>query len=148
MDALPTLISFNSAGQPKECRICLLSQNQSDILHKPCKCKGSMSFVHQKCLVRWLTQENKRTCDICMGPFQMQEELGSFSDLIKKNFTYLTGDKKRMLKFGIYILYMYLYGKRFLLVFKYFKNLILKYIFVSEKYWTHLNAKNFNSIPK
>jgi hypothetical protein len=35
-----------------ECRICFSSDPR--FLISPCMCKGSVQFVHQKCLLRWL----------------------------------------------------------------------------------------------
>lgn len=39
-----------------ECRICLNSSNES-ILISPCKCSGSIKYVHPKCLQRWLKEK-------------------------------------------------------------------------------------------
>ena len=36
------------------------------------------------------------------------------------------GDPKRIIKLGIYLLYLYLFGRRFILTMKYFKSLLKK----------------------
>jgi hypothetical protein len=41
---------FND-GEEKQCRICLLSDGDDFIV--PCKCKGSMKYVHRECLDKW-----------------------------------------------------------------------------------------------
>lgn len=58
----------------------------------------------------------------------MQEEYGPIGEIIRKNYEYLTGDKRRLVKLGIYMVYLYLFGKRFLLLMSYFKRLVRKYI--------------------
>ncbi|CDW86378.1 ring finger membrane protein [Stylonychia lemnae] len=122
----------------KECRICFLTNNQEDILNNPCQCKGSMSFVHEQCLVKWITQQNIRICELCKSPFNMLEEYIGFKQLIKNNFQYLISDKRRILKLGIYLLYLYLFGKRLILIFQYFKNFLKYYLKII---FNHTKAK-------
>jgi hypothetical protein len=62
----------------------------------------------------------------------MKEEYGSIREILVKNFNYLFSDKRRLVKLGIYLLYLFLFGKRFILVLKYFKHIILKYIFMQD----------------
>ena len=40
----------------KTCRICYLNESDSNTnpLIKPCKCAGSMKYIHLKCLLQWL----------------------------------------------------------------------------------------------
>ena len=54
-------ISMISKDQ-KMCRICFLEEeDQNDPLISPCKCSGSMEFVHLNCLRHWLSRnENKK----------------------------------------------------------------------------------------
>jgi hypothetical protein len=44
------------------CRICFSDENEKeDPLISPCKCRGSMMYVHLKCLRQWLSRnENKK----------------------------------------------------------------------------------------
>ncbi len=52
------------------CRFCLSSKNVSaNPLISPCNCKGSLEFVHLKCLNRWRRvdlQRNGRMCGLCL----------------------------------------------------------------------------------
>lgn len=57
----------------------------------------------------------------------MQEEFGSLSEIVTRNFNYIFANKRRVLALGIYALYIYLFGKRFVLIIKYFKKLFIKY---------------------
>ncbi|KAI9034063.1 hypothetical protein DFJ74DRAFT_640030 [Hyaloraphidium curvatum] len=44
------------------CRVCRHSQPP---LFHPCRCAGSMRYVHQGCLESWLAHSNSRACEIC-----------------------------------------------------------------------------------
>lgn len=44
------------------CRICQIEDTiQNDDLIIACKCKGSLKFVHESCLLKWLTYNRKKT---------------------------------------------------------------------------------------
>lgn len=66
----------------KTCKYCLETGSSDDVLISPCKCKGSMRFVHRKCLKQWgmrkvFSVENDyisilywedMQCDLCQAP--------------------------------------------------------------------------------
>ena len=70
------------------CRICHESQDDDPTrpLFHPCKCKGSLSFVHQDCLVTWLSLKPHThahshggasptaRCEVCNHPFTFDDE--------------------------------------------------------------------------
>jgi hypothetical protein len=87
-----------------------------------------MSCVHQECLIKWLTQNGKRQCELCKSNFKFVEEWASLREIITKNVKYVFGDRRRLIVLGIYSLYIYLFAKRFILVLRYFKHLVQKYI--------------------
>ena len=77
-----------------ECRICfqqispVVSRQhpqsyRSVLLKNPCACKGSLSYVHEACLVKWLLQRDIRRCELCHTNFVIKEEYGSISEIIK-----------------------------------------------------------------
>lgn len=49
------------------CRICRGEATDSQPLFFPCKCRGSIKYIHQDCLEEWLKHSNKKdtSCDIC-----------------------------------------------------------------------------------
>lgn len=58
--------SLSSASQqgPKECRICLASDNQEDLV-QPCSCTGSVQYAHMECLKAWVQERcNLQVCRI------------------------------------------------------------------------------------
>ncbi|KAH6948589.1 hypothetical protein HPB50_025185 [Hyalomma asiaticum] len=52
------------------CRICH-DDDQDEPLVSPCKCSGSMGFVHVSCLEHWLNEQNVDLCEICFQRFPM-----------------------------------------------------------------------------
>ncbi|KAL2872612.1 E3 ubiquitin-protein ligase SSM4 [Aspergillus lucknowensis] len=55
--------------EPDTCRICRGEATEQDLLYYPCKCSGSIKFVHQPCLVQWLAHSQKKHCELCKTPF-------------------------------------------------------------------------------
>ncbi|KAE8145163.1 hypothetical protein BDV25DRAFT_165251 [Aspergillus avenaceus] len=56
--------------EPDTCRICRGEGTEEEQLFYPCKCSGSIKFVHQACLVEWLSHSQKKHCELCKTPFQ------------------------------------------------------------------------------
>lgn len=56
--------------EPDTCRICRGEGSEDDPLFYPCKCSGSIKFVHQPCLMEWLSHSQKKHCELCKTPFQ------------------------------------------------------------------------------
>ena len=83
-----------------ECRICfaretrasdtdpenLKSEGLQRLLVNPCKCKGSMSYIHELCLVKWLLAKNIRHCELCKAEFTIKEEVASVWEIAKRLF--------------------------------------------------------------
>ncbi|KZT70808.1 hypothetical protein DAEQUDRAFT_708092 [Daedalea quercina L-15889] len=55
------------------CRICSAPGEQDQPLFHPCKCSGSIRYIHQDCLTTWLAHSKKKTCDICKHPYSFQK---------------------------------------------------------------------------
>lgn len=52
------------------CRICRGEASEEQPLFYPCKCSGSIKFVHQECLMEWLSHSQKKYCELCKTPFR------------------------------------------------------------------------------
>lgn len=52
------------------CRICRSESTPEEPLFYPCKCSGSIKFVHQECLMEWLSHSRKKHCELCKTPFK------------------------------------------------------------------------------
>ena len=66
----------NSKGKRKSvdeadtCRICRGEGSKEEPLFYPCKCSGSIKFVHQACLMEWLSHSQKKHCELCKTSFR------------------------------------------------------------------------------
>lgn len=47
------------------CRICLSSDEDGSRLIAPCRCTGTMKYVHRDCLRTWRTQGSAAAADVC-----------------------------------------------------------------------------------
>lgn len=60
----------------KQCRFCLDdTETELNPLIEPCICRGSVRYVHQRCLFHWIIRDpiqNGQKCSICRTPFTMQ----------------------------------------------------------------------------
>ncbi|KAK3323078.1 hypothetical protein B0H66DRAFT_474545 [Apodospora peruviana] len=57
-------------ADPDTCRICRGEGSADEPLFYPCKCSGSIKFVHQDCLMEWLSHSQKKHCELCKTPFR------------------------------------------------------------------------------
>ncbi|OJD32299.1 ring finger membrane protein [Diplodia corticola] len=62
--------SDKTADDPDTCRICRGEGTKEEPLFYPCKCSGSIKFVHQDCLMEWLSHSQKKHCELCKTPFR------------------------------------------------------------------------------
>ena len=51
-----------------ECRICRCGWEVGPLLH-PCKCSGSIRYVHAECQIRWLERTLASSCELCRHKF-------------------------------------------------------------------------------
>ena len=58
-----------SVDEADTCRICRGEGTEEEPLFYPCKCSGSIKFVHQNCLMEWLSHSQKKHCELCKTPF-------------------------------------------------------------------------------
>ena len=57
--------------EAEECRICRGGRDIGPLLH-PCKCSGSIRYVHEECIKLWLqrTRQGTKNCELCHHPFK------------------------------------------------------------------------------
>ncbi|CAH8609436.1 unnamed protein product [Heterobilharzia americana] len=64
---------MTSCGEDKAnsdfCRVCRCEGTASKPLFHPCLCTGSIKYIHQDCLVRWLEYSKRNTCELCNHRF-------------------------------------------------------------------------------
>ncbi|KAI5209624.1 hypothetical protein E4T39_00724 [Aureobasidium subglaciale] len=66
----PNQSSDKSPTEGDTCRICRSEGSAAEPLFYPCKCSGSIKFVHQDCLMEWLSHSHKKHCELCKTPFR------------------------------------------------------------------------------
>ncbi|KIW04532.1 uncharacterized protein PV09_04286 [Verruconis gallopava] len=61
---------FSRKDELDTCRICRGEGSLDEPLFYPCKCSGSIKYVHQDCLMEWLSHSQKKYCELCKTPFR------------------------------------------------------------------------------
>uniref|UniRef100_A0A4W3HWT8 RING-type E3 ubiquitin transferase n=1 Tax=Callorhinchus milii TaxID=7868 RepID=A0A4W3HWT8_CALMI len=57
------------------CRICHCEGDEENPLITPCRCTGTLRFVHQACLHQWIKSSDTRCCELCKYDFIMETKL-------------------------------------------------------------------------
>ena len=69
------------AEDEPSCRICWRASLPDDPLLQPCKCSGSLRWVHKSCNAEWLSQSKRATCEVSglINIDALQHSLGQLS---------------------------------------------------------------------
>ncbi|XP_059577893.1 E3 ubiquitin-protein ligase MARCHF1 isoform X2 [Alligator mississippiensis] len=59
----------------ESCRICHCEGDDESPLITPCRCTGTLRFVHQACLHQWIKSSDTRCCELCKYDFIMETKL-------------------------------------------------------------------------
>ena len=116
----------------QECRYCLFSDNKLNDLIDPCNCRGSMKYVHEKCLIDWIINNNKESrykfedkmqinllnCEICHFDMKYIKEYenGIVISLIKTVSNMMSSVKKLSILL-LHSTFLILFAKRLRIVF-------------------------------
>lgn len=92
-ETLPMIPQEPSSVCDKACRICYDKEKEKDPLLIPCKCEGSMKFIHSSCLKKCIVASKlpltEAECEICKTKYKINITQNSFLDKEKvKNFTF------------------------------------------------------------
>ncbi|RDB15868.1 ERAD-associated E3 ubiquitin-protein ligase doa10 [Hypsizygus marmoreus] len=60
---------MQEAEEQDTCRICSAPAEADQPLFHPCKCSGTIRYIHQDCLTTWLAHSKKKNCDVCKHPY-------------------------------------------------------------------------------
>ena len=84
---LPTAKTASKSFE-KVCRICIESESES-IMISPCRCMGSVKFVHESCLKSWIISQGgnlfQKKCELCHSEFQMDLKYSKKCKMISIN---------------------------------------------------------------
>ncbi|EFC37539.1 predicted protein [Naegleria gruberi] len=69
------IVNSDEQGQDEAlCRICKQPAADDDPLFHPCKCSGSIKYIHESCLNEWMKHSNKgKYCEICKHQFKFEK---------------------------------------------------------------------------
>ncbi|KAM3622839.1 uncharacterized protein V6R79_003805 [Siganus canaliculatus] len=70
-----TIRPCSDDSEMEVCRICHCEGDDECPLIMPCRCTGSLSFVHQACLNQWIKSSDTRCCELCKFDFIMETKL-------------------------------------------------------------------------
>eukprot|EP01052_Picozoa_sp_SAG31_P025916 SAG31_NODE_2308_length_5966_cov_3.586330_5_plen_400_part_01 len=77
------------------CRICRMEGDDDWPLFYPCKCSGSIKYVHQDCLQTWMEHSNIRKCELCKHPFQFTPIYSDDAPSVLPSHEFLVGAIKK-----------------------------------------------------
>jgi len=70
--------SSKTSDCPDICRICHCEGTNDEPLISPCLCLGTMQYLHQSCLQRWIKSAGVKSCELCKFEFIMHSEIKPF----------------------------------------------------------------------
>lgn len=72
------------------CKICHCGEEEGEpSLITPCLCSGSLKFVHQDCLHRWIKSSDIKRCELCKFTFLMQSKVKPLTEWEKLDMSSL-----------------------------------------------------------
>lgn len=72
---------------PDICRICHCEETTDERLISPCQCLGTMQYLHQSCLQRWIKSSGVKSCELCKFEFIMHSEIKPFKQVRPNNLS-------------------------------------------------------------
>ena len=51
------------------CRICLEQSRLSDLV-SPCRCNGSLKYIHKACFINWIDKSKSLVCELCKSYYR------------------------------------------------------------------------------
>eukprot|EP00759_Apiculatamorpha_spiralis_P016786 PhF_6_TR2298/c0_g1_i3/m.4033 len=74
--------SGSASVSTEECRICC--GTTSSLLVAPCKCRGTMRYVHEECFIQWAQKSNSLHCEVCFHHIRLKSYFRSDAPLDEK----------------------------------------------------------------
>lgn len=80
-----------------------------------------MKYVHESCLIMWLTtqsRDHQMRCELCLQEYKIAYVFDTIPNILRKGFNYAVKDKKRLACGFLYALYLWIFVKRFIIMIK------------------------------
>ncbi|KAM8880187.1 uncharacterized protein marchf1 isoform 2-T2 [Spinachia spinachia] len=85
---------YSEDSEMEACRICHCEGDDECPLIMPCRCTGSLIFVHQTCLNQWIKSSDTRCCELCKFDFVMETKLKPLRNWERLNMT--TAERRKI----------------------------------------------------
>ncbi|XP_031719151.1 chromodomain-helicase-DNA-binding protein Mi-2 homolog isoform X2 [Anarrhichthys ocellatus] len=89
-----TVRQYSDDSDMEVCRICHCEGDDECPLIMPCRCTGSLIFVHQTCLNQWIKSSDTRCCELCKFDFVMETRLKPLCKWERLNMT--KGERRKI----------------------------------------------------
>uniref|UniRef100_A0A7S2T0G4 RING-type E3 ubiquitin transferase n=1 Tax=Chloropicon primus TaxID=1764295 RepID=A0A7S2T0G4_9CHLO len=87
----------------KVCRICRTSEEEEEEdggkrrpLFYPCRCSGSIKYVHEECLVQWLKHSKRKKCEVCGTEYSFKNIYSDNAPRVLSLSEFITGLLQRL----------------------------------------------------
>lgn len=57
----------------RSCKICHMGEMRGNRLCNPCKCSGTIKYIHKECLLSWMSCSRTERCDICHYEYKFRD---------------------------------------------------------------------------
>ncbi|XP_069029964.1 E3 ubiquitin-protein ligase MARCHF7 isoform X1 [Embiotoca jacksoni] len=103
------LLEDSDEEEGDRCRICQMGEeSSSNPLIQPCRCTGSLQYVHQECIKRWLHSkissgtnlEAITTCELCKEKLRLNIDNFDIQELYK---THVQSEYDEFISSGLYL---------------------------------------------
>lgn len=63
-----------SSSNSTICRICHMGEPRQELIN-PCNCRGTLGYVHRRCLESWLSRSGLKQCELCLYVYKTKSVL-------------------------------------------------------------------------
>ncbi|CAB4056528.1 MARCH1_8 [Lepeophtheirus salmonis] len=82
------------------CKICHCGAEPSMPLIAPCFCDGSLKYVHQGCLQKWIKSSDIKRCELCKYLYIMQSKVKPFCEWEKLEYV-ISGEEEASMQYYV-----------------------------------------------
>ncbi|KAM0687564.1 hypothetical protein COBT_001192 [Conglomerata obtusa] len=79
------------------CKFCHNTLSEEETCYRPCKCTGSLKYIHEDCLKEWVQRSNNKKCELC-------NHIYKYKPVYRKKLTFKMSTKKAFFIFLKFIL--------------------------------------------
>lgn len=84
-----SMLSSSENDFKEICRICHSEGKTDSPFISPCYCSGSLCYVHNSCLEKWIKSSGTKCCEICKFQFIMETKVLPFWKVLMYFYVFL-----------------------------------------------------------